>query len=80
METNDNETCCRKFGARIAKLRSDKGKTQEAATSELEAAGFNVSVSLQNNATIAAGVVISYSPATTAARGETITINVSKGA
>ena len=34
METNDNETCCRKFGARIAKLRSGKGKTQEAFAEE----------------------------------------------
>jgi eukaryotic-like serine/threonine-protein kinase len=55
------------------------GKSQAAATTELQTAGFKVAVEQATSETVQAGNVISHSPTGQAAPGATITITVSTG-
>ena len=55
------------------------GKSETSATSELQAAGFEVNVEYRNSSSVEAGLVISYSPTSDQPKGTTITITVSDG-
>lgn len=55
------------------------GKSEKSATSELQAAGFEVNVEYRNSNSVEAGLVMSYSPTSDQPKGTTITITVSDG-
>ena len=55
------------------------GKSEKSATSELQAAGFEVNVEFRNSNSVEAGLVMSYSPTSDQPKGTTITITVSDG-
>jgi eukaryotic-like serine/threonine-protein kinase len=68
-------------GPGSAKIPSTAGKTEEEATSQLEAAGFTVDVNRVNSESVEAGLVISSEPrgGNTATKGSTVTLSVSRG-
>jgi serine/threonine-protein kinase len=67
-------------GPKPIDIASYEGKSADQATTELKAAGFVVTSTQQNSATVAAGLVISQSPNSgQGKKGDTIALVVSKG-
>jgi len=67
-------------GPKPIDIASYEGKSADQATKELQAAGFVVTSTQQNSATVAAGLVISQSPNSgQGKKGDTIALVVSKG-
>lgn len=77
----DTVTYSISLGEENVQIPNVVGKSQDKAKSELESAGFTVSVNEASSNDVDAGKVMSQSPSGggTAAKGSTITITVSKG-